>query len=124
MNKKEEILLMDALLKDISGNWADEIISRLTEIIRIATKYNFEEIAKKASSVLEAEKSQNNRNFEGRVFETRYESGGYEGLSKFYEDFDFKLIGRSKEFLEKIDKLMTNEWLIFPDFKEFIRLQD
>lgn len=122
MIKQEEIILMEALLRDIRGNWSDEIISRLTEANRIAKSYNFEAIEEKTRGIIDAEKAGNNKNFDGRYFRSGYESGGYEGLSEFYGgENNFKLTGKSKDFLQKVDELMTNEWLIFPDFDEYIK---
>ncbi|MCY8466505.1 hypothetical protein [Bacillus atrophaeus] len=122
MNKQEEILLMAALLRDVRGNWSDEIISRLTEVNQISKKYNFEAIEEKTRLIMEAEKAGKNKHFDGRCFRTGYESGGYEGLSEFYgEEDNFKLKGRSNDFLQKVDELITNEWLIFSDFNEYIK---
>ncbi|AZJ44173.1 hypothetical protein ABEW22_19090 [Bacillus velezensis] len=120
MIKQEEIILMEALLRDVRGNWSDEIISRLTEANRIAKSHNFEAIEKKTRGIIDAEMTGNNKNFDGRCFRSDYKSGGYEGLSEFYGgDGNFKLKARSKEFLQKVDELMTNDWLIFPDFDEY-----
>lgn len=120
MIKQEEIILMEALLRDVRGNWSDEIISRLTEANRIAKRYNFEAIEEETRAIIDSEKAGKNRNFDGRCFISDYKSGGYEGLSEFYGgDGNFKLKARSKEFLQKVDELMTNDWLIFPDFDEY-----
>lgn len=91
---------MEVFLRDVRGNWLDEIIFRLIEVNWIVKSYNFEVIEEEICVIIDLEKVGNNRNFDGRCFILDYKLGGYEGLSEFYGgDGNFKLKGRLKEFL-------------------------
>ncbi|PLC14140.1 hypothetical protein BV582_21460 [Bacillus paralicheniformis] len=124
MDKQEEILLMTALLMDVSFNPFDEIIPRLWEANCIAKKYNFDAIEKSTREVIEQKRAGNLATFDENPFRIEVETGGFIGLSKFYGgilNFNWKY--RSEEFRKKANELMTSQRLMFPDFTSTERVE-
>lgn len=117
MDKQEEILLMTALLMDVSFNPFDEIAPRLSEANCIAKKYNFDAIEKSTREFLEQKKAGSLANYDKNIFRTEVETGGFIGLSEYYGgilNFNWKY--RSEEFRKKANELITSQRLMFPDY--------
>lgn len=98
MDEKEKLLLIQLILEDIRGNWADELESRTNLALRLAEELNLQ---RHVESISEFQKTMNSYYCDGRYFRTNYEYGGYEGMSTLH-GLEHKLEGRSEEF-KKLD---------------------
>ena len=101
MNNNEKCLLLQLILEDLRGNWADSVSKRQTKAISLAKELGYEELAKRIEYWDETD---------GRYFRDEYPYG--------YIDME-KLHGLSKTFKDKSEEFKKEAllYLTYPEYR-------
>lgn len=119
MTNNEKILLLQLILIDIRGNWADHLEERTEKALELAKELNLKAHIESIEEYIEECGFGDN---DGRFFRMSYEEGGYENMEILHGLRCDTVMKKSDAFKEAIGILTYPDYR-FTDWKEYISLK-
>ena len=111
MNKKEKVLLLELILRDIRGNWTNQGC-RVSKAFKLAR-----ELEEKIKSMGELVDTIGNYDYiDGRYFRDKYPKG-YINMNELH-DLSYTILDKSEDFKEETQILTFPEYC-FEDWNEY-----
>lgn len=112
MNREEKIYLIECLLRDVRGNWADDVTDRVNKSAELCKELggSFLKLAERCEEFLAC------KNIDGRFFRDEFPEGYY-GLDNFHS-LTANLKDKSQEFQDIAEELITYPEYLFNDWSE------
>lgn len=109
MNDNEKLLLLELVLVDLRGNWADEPWSRASYARNLAVSLKLDRFVNSIDGYLKC--AEECGDWDGRYFRYPQENGGYEGMKELH-GLQYTLKDKSEEFQKEAIGILT-----FPEYR-------
>lgn len=112
MSREENIYLIECLLRDVRGNWAGNVESRVNKAKELCEELggDFLNLAERCERFLVC------KNIDGRFFRDEFPQG-YQGLDNFHY-LTANLKDKSQEFQDIAEELITYPEYLFDDWSK------